>query len=412
MSQPDARPLLLVSGGPATTPLWPLLAEKYDLVFLYPQAAQQALSGGLRAGALQSVMDGDLQEHIANVSVKLAARVVGAMQTVGIQVAAAYGDTAPAALNGHLGDWFPGFAHHLVSASVAIVAQLERLASSDRRIAGCVTHEDVSLDTRTMVNWCNAHNVPTVHVPHAPCHLLPGVVDIHRQTRAKWIAASGPAVAEFYAESGHDQAYITITGGPQYDQMYVDRPGHDEARRVLGIEHSGPVICYQSTWGQTTSLRSDFEAEFARGWDAVLLAAQRIGAYVMVKVHWNDQRAETLDRYEASLKAAKVPGLVTRDHFLYVLAAADVLVAQGPSNVCLEAAMYGVPSAYIQTEGFDFRTALPYRGTDETIGDAIGMALNSRGHPAWDEFVSQYNAAHPDGGAAEQVVALVTEICV
>ena len=403
------RPLFLVSGGPATAPLWPLLAEKYDLVFLYPQAAQQAQALGLRAGALAGVVDGDLQEHVATESVKLTARVVGGMDTVGARIATAYSSLPPDALNGHLGEWFPGFAHHLISAGVSILAQLERLRATGTPIAGCITHEDVSLDTRALVNWCNARGIPTIHVPHAPCHLLPGVQDIHRQTRARWIAASGPAVAEFYAESGHDKSYIVITGGPQYDQMYIDRPGRAEARRVLGIDHAGPVLAYQTTWGQTTSLRSDFDTEFERGFQAVLAAARDLGAYVMVKVHWHDQRLDTLDRYEASLRAANVPGLVTRDHFLYVLAAADVLVAQGPSNVCLEAAMYGVPSAYIQTEGFDFATALPYRGTVDTIGAAIGQAL--RGGGDWDGFVSAYNAAHPDGDAAARVMALVESVC-
>ena len=264
---------------------------------------------------------------------------------------------------------------------------------------------------RALVNWCNARGIPTLHIPHAPCHLLPGVTDIHRQTRARWIAASGPAVAEFYAESGHDRSFIVITGGPQYDAVYTDGPERAEARRVLVGDYAGPVLCYQTTWGQTTSLRSEFEAEFERGWQAVLAAARHLGAYVMVNVHWHDQRPDTVDRYEASLKAAGVPGLVTRDHFRYVLAAADVLVAQGPSNVALEAAMVGTPSCYIQTDDFDFRTELPYRGTPETIDIAIGRALASRGGDAWDEFIAQYNAAHPDGDAAERVAALVESVC-
>jgi hypothetical protein len=159
VTAPAERPLLLISGAACTQPLWPGLAERYDLV------------------------DPDLQEHIANQAVTLAARVVGGMDTVTARVATAYPERAPDALNGHLGDWFPGFAHHLLGGAVAVLAQLERLAGMGGRIAGCVTHEDVSLDTRALVNWCNARGIPTLHVPHAPCHLLPGVTDIHRQTR-------------------------------------------------------------------------------------------------------------------------------------------------------------------------------------------------------------------------------------
>src|SRR3990167_2435375 len=105
MTTPDLLPLLLISGGPATTPLWPLLAEKYDLVFLYPQAAQQAMAQGIRAGALASVLDADLQEHIATASVKLAARVVGNLPALCQNIRTVYGDQAPEALNGHLADW-------------------------------------------------------------------------------------------------------------------------------------------------------------------------------------------------------------------------------------------------------------------------------------------------------------------
>ena len=238
--------------------------------------------------------------------------------------------------------------------------------------------------------------------------------DIHGQTRAQWIAASGQAVAEFYAARGHDQARIVITGGPQYDVMYGPRPDKAEARRVLGIANddpasTAPVMLYFTTWGQTTSLRGGFEHEFTAGWQAVLAEAKRRGAYLCVKIHWHDNRAGVEERYEKDLAAAGVPGLVTRSHLLYVLAAADVLVAQGPSNICLEAAMAGVPSCYLVTDGFDFATPLPYRGCPETIGDAIGQAL---GEPAdWDGFVAAYNAVHPHGGAAENVVEMVRRVC-
>jgi hypothetical protein len=414
MTTPAERPLFIVSGGPSTTPLWPGLAERYDLVFLYPQAAQQAQTAGLRAGALASVVDGDLQEHIATASVNLAARVVGALPAVRARVAALCGDAPPEGLNGHLPEWFPGYAHHLLGAGVAVLAQLDRLAQMDRPIAGCLTHEDVSLDTRALVAWCNARGVPTIHVPHAPCHLLPGVTDIHRETRARWIAASGPAMARFYADGGHDPARIALIGAPQWDDLYGPGPDRAESRRVLlgpDAAHAGPVLAYMTTWGQTTSLRSEFEREFDAGWQAVLAAAQTLGAYLCVLVHWNDQRPGTEEKYEAALRAAGVAGLVTRNHKHYLLRAVDCLVAQGPSNMCVEAAILGTPSCYLQTEGFDYATPLPYRGTPANIGAAIRAALDSAGQPAWQAFIAAYNAAHPDSGATERVLALVETVC-
>jgi hypothetical protein len=412
VTAPVERPLLLISGAACTQPLWPGLAERYDLVFLYPQAAQQAQGMGLRAAALAGLVDPDLQEHIANQAVVLAARVATHMDSVATHVATAYPERAPDALNGHLADWFPGFAHHLLGGAVAVLAQLERLAGMGGRIAGCVTHEDVSLDTRAMVNWCNARGIPTLHVPHAPCHLLPGVTDIHRQTRARWIAASGPAVARFYAESGHDTAFIAVTGNPAWDGLYGDVPGQAESRAVLlGATGDAPVIVYMTTWGQTTSLRSDFEREFQAGWQAVLAEAKSLGALLCVLVHWNDGRPGIEEQYEAALKEAGVGGLVTRQHKNYLLRAADVLVAQGPSNMAIEAAILGTPAAYLQTADFDYATPLPYRGTPETIGAAIRDALVSRGIDDWQAFVSEFNDAHPVGDATGRVLDLVFQLC-
>lgn len=409
---PD-RPLLLVSGGPATQPLWAQLNETYDLVFLYTAAAQQAIGAGLRGAALSALWDGDMQEHVATVAIKLAARALAHEPAIAGRIHDAYAGAPPALLNGRLDEWFPGYAHSVLSGPLSILAQLERLAASGRRIAGCVTHEDVAPDTRTMVNWCNAHGIPTIHVPHAPCHLLPGIADVHRETRAQWIAASGPAVVDFYVEAGHPADHLVLTGAPQWDGLYGERPEREEARRVLSIAHPGPVLCYMTTWGQTTSLRSDFEREFAAGWEAVLASAKAQNAFLMVLVHWNDGRAGIEERYEAAMVAAGVPGLVTRNHKLYVLAAADLLIAQGPSNMCIEAAAMGVPSVYLQTEGFDYRTALPQRGTADRIGAVIATALATPASAAeWDAFVSAYNATHAErGGATEKIVAWVRQLC-
>lgn len=427
MTTPTERPILLVSGGPSTFALWPGLAERYDLVFLYPQAAERAQALGLPAIALAQLADGDLQEHIQNSAVLLSARVVAGLPRVAQTFAAAFGPQAAPHFNGHLGEWFPGYALHLLGAEIAVLAQLQRLAETGRRLAGCLTHEDVATDTRALVAWCRARGLPTLHVPHAPCHLTTPGPDIHKQTRAEWVLASGPAVADFYAENGHDPARIVVTGGPQWDELYGGAlPARDEARAVLlppdlpipvtgtgpgEIGPDRPVVAYMTTWGQTTSLRSDFDREFEAGWQAVLAEARARGAYLAVLRHWNDQRPGVDEHYARALAQAGVDGLVTRDHKTYVLRAADVLVAQGPSNMCLEAAILGTPACYLQTEGFDYRTALPYRATPETLGAALTAALASRGAPEWETMAAAYNAAHPDGGAVDRVLEEVARRC-
>lgn len=412
MTQPEVKPILLVSGGPATQPLWKPLAESYDLAFLYPQAAQQASALNIPSMPLAALMDDDLLEQVENTATLLATKVVNALPTLHVRFANAYLHAGPVLLNSRLDSWFAGYAHHILNGEIAVLAQLERLAGMGRHIAGCLTHEDVAPDTRALVSWCNARGLPSVHLPHAPCHLLPGVTDIHRETRAQWVLASGPRVAQFYRECGVPDDHIITTGGPQWDELYDGvgaLPGKSESRNVLGITHSGPVLCYMSTWGQTTSLRSEFEREFDAGWSAVLAHAQATGAYLMVMIHWHDGRAELEENYAKALEVAGVAGLVTRNHKTYVLRAADCLIAQGPSNMCIEAAILGTPSCYLQTQDFDFATALPYRGTPETIGTAIGAALAEQAD--WGAFAAEYNAVHPHGGAIDAAVEQVRLLC-
>lgn len=413
------RPVFLISGGPSTRSLWVPLAERYDLAFLYAQAGQDAHDAGLPAAPMAQLMDGELSEKVDNTAVLMAAALVGHLPELHERFAQAYqglfnGQT-PARLDGGVSGWMAGFAHHMLRGEVAILAQLEKLSSQGATIAGCLTHEDVAADTRALVGWCNARGIPTIHVPHAPCHLLPGVQDIHRETRAVYIAASGPQMARFYAESGHDPAAIRMTGAPHWDDLYHGAlPERAESRTVIGIpaDQVGPVLCYMSTWGQTTSIRSEFEREFEQGWAATLAAAKQMDAYLMVLVHWNDGRPETEQYYAEQLEAAGVAGLVTRSHKSYLLRAADLLIAQGPSNMCLDAAIMGTPSVYLQTPDFDYATALPRRAGPDNIAREITWALeNPAPASAWDEFVGLYNSSHPDGDATERVLAWVDELC-
>lgn len=406
---PD-KPFLLITGGPTTRPLWAPLSETYDLEFLYAQAGQEAAGMGLNAIPLVALMDGDLTEGVENQAALITARVVNALPQISDRFASAYGLSAPPALNGHLGDWFAGWAHHVLTGEMAILAQLDKLWRTGRNLAGCLTQEDVAPDTRALVMWCNQHDVPTIHVPHAPCHLLPGVVDIHRETRTKWIAAGGPQVERFYVESGFPPEKIRLTGAPHWDELYHGAlPSKREARSVLGIP-AGACLMYQTTWGQTTSLRSEFEQEFDAGFAATLEAARALNAYLMVKIHWNDGRPEQEEYHAKKMDAAGVVGLVTRQHYTYVLAAADCLIAQGPSNMCIDAAIMGTPSVYIQTEGFDFATSYPRRCGPDGLLDEIRATLETPGDLG--SFISQYNSVHPDGDATQKVVDMVRELCV
>lgn len=404
----ENKPILLIGSGGTLAPLWRPLAEVYDLVFFQQAGAQAAAGAGVGAQFIEAAITPDVRERADTAAANLTAQLVAQLPVIGRRMAADLPAEHPAAVNSALPTWFPGYAMRAFGWQAGYLEALENIAAN-RRIAGVLTHEDVGPDTRTVINWANAKGLPTLHLPHAACHLLPGVRDIHRETRARHVLASGDYMAAFYADAGVSAAQIHIVGVPAWDYLSgANLPNRAEARQVLGIENER-VLMYGTTWGQTTSLRSRFEHEFRETEEAVFALARAAGAYLIVNLHPNETR-ENSAFYEQRLSEAGVEGLVTADHGVYCTRAADVVVKHGPSNFCVEAAMMGTPSAYIQTEGFDFSHPLPPRGHADQLPALVDAALDL---PAdnWQDFIRTYNAAWLDGGAADAAVGAVVELC-
>lgn len=413
MAETNAPPKrwLLISGAPIQQALWKPLSERYDLCFIYDGVVEYAASLGVTADNLNRYITADVQEGALTEAAKLAAKAVPAMPTIQQRLTARFnGDTPPELAEADA--WFPGYLLQKAQVTAMMIGALE-LFLKTHDVAGCVVHEDVAPDMRTIVALCQARGIPTLHLPHAPCHLLPnGDPDIHRETRADWIGASGLGVAEFYRENGHAPDKIAILGGAQWDGLYTPfiQVERDEARRVLGIDPERPALWYGASWTQTTALRGEGDAGLWRGVDAVLRTAKDLNATVLISLHPNDG-SQADAAYLKALQDADVDGLVTRYHVPYIAAAADALIAQGPSNLCIDAAIQGVPSCYLQTEGFDFRSALPYRSDGSDLTAVVRQTIASRGSAEWQAFVRLYNAAHPDGDAAGQIAAWVGDLC-
>ncbi len=407
------KPILLLSGGGNQQSLWLDLAKDYTLAFLYPQAAQLAREMGcVEIVNLSEAASADATEAIANDSARLIGQVMTGLPAALQTFKNIYNDSGPAALNGQLPNWWGGYCLHHIQAAVARLEALNMLTRQPLPIVGCVTHEDVAPDTRTLVDWAKAQGVPTIHMPHAACHLLPAAgPDIHRETRTDYIAASGLYMRDWYIGNGFDPEHIAITGAPQLDGLYGELSSRSEARDVLHLAQEDKVLCYAATWGQTTSIRGEAEREIDDGLAEVLKLAKDMNATLMIKVHPND--APQADQfYTKALQLAKLNGLVTRWHSNYVVRAADVVIAQGPSNFCIDAAIMGVPSCYIQTEGFDFvnEWALPYRGSADMLKAMVDAALDSRDDPRWQSFIEYYNAAHPIGDASTRALDYIRSI--
>ena len=409
---PPVKPVLILSGHSIMESMLPRLSEKYDLCYLAPQAIHIAEAHGIKAMAMNSFIDSKVQEHALNAAALMTANVVKHVPIAAERIQDIVGNdnsTLPTELN-VVSDWWAGFIMHHLRERAFLIAGLNNL-STQREIAGCIVHEDLTPDMRATVLWCNAMNIPTIHLPHANCHLLSDAgLDIHRETRTQYIAAAGRYMADWYAASGFAPDRIRITGTPGFDALCQDRLNQDESRQVLGIDKDATVVAYNTTWQQTTGLRGRWQEELEQGLNAVIDLVKEWHAYLIIKVHWNEtQQAE--EAYAQRLRAVGIEGAVTRHHHVYVLRAADVLIAQGPSNVCVDAAILGTPSAYQQTEGFDFAHKMPFRGTPDTIAQAALMAKDSRGDPAWSDFCKLYNDAYPDGNASDRVCEMIEELC-
>jgi len=291
------------------------------------------------------------------------------------------------------------------------VSAMEALAGKVK-VAGVVVHEDVAPDTRSMVLWARARGIPSVHVPHASCHLRDDAgPDIHRETRTDWIAASGEYMAQWYTRHGFPRERIRVVGAPQMDALYQQRMERDVARRIWNFGQDDRIAVYATTWAQTTGLRGGWKDEHAAGLEAVLRLAKAQDMRLIIKIHPNDAGGVEKN-LEDAMKAAGVKGRVARQHNHLALSVADLFIAQGPSNMCIEAAIFGVPACYLMTEGFDYQTSpLPFRSMPEALEGTARMALESRGDPLWQDFIRFYNDAHPEANAVERLTEFVREVC-
>jgi hypothetical protein len=400
--------ILMSSGVGALREVAVGLSERFDVAFVDRASADEATGLGVQGVLPVASFTGPRPLDSAdNDLARLAASLIEALPRIGHAMDSAYGAEGPEMLRGEtLGKWLPGFVLAQARSIGYPLVAVSNLIES-RKVRAFVTHEDVSPLWRSVTALCRARGIPTIHIPHAPCHLLPGVEDIHRETRTDWILASGVRVRDFYAGAGFPADRIRVVGGPQYDRVYREIGlSRELAREQLGLPQEELVICYGATWAQHTSLRGGFDAEIQAGYAAVLGLASGVGAHLIVTLHPHGP-AGAEEAYRKNMEAAKVKGIVTRHHLFHVLRAADLVITQGPSNLSLEAAILGAPAVYLRTEDFDFATDLPGRANDHTDLPAAAQAMyESREDRArWDAFVTEYNATHAEGPVAAQRAA-------
>ena len=276
-------------------------------------------------------------------------------------------------------------------------------------------HNDVEPMMRLAALWARAHGVPCLHVPHAIYLDNPGRgpagTDVHDLISASYLAAAGPYQRGWYEERGAVPDNIRETGLPQYDKWAMIKFGHEQARAILKAERLRPLIVYASSWRQDTNLLGCHDG-VEESYRAFLQAACSIGgAQFLVKTHPNGRND---DWHLEQAKAAGISCMVTSMHLEVVLAAADVVVAYGPSNLLMEAA--SIPGLRLlciggfadDPEVLSIPEEADQSKQTQLLAQAIGKALSGQ-QPNTLNFRLKYMGV-PDGQAYLRVAKFVGEL--
>lgn len=414
MSEPRDRQLAVLSGGRSVEPLIEELGAKYNLAFLYHPVAQRvAQSEDMSVANLQLLSGPDVQARAINEALRMTSRVWsaledGTLQTVVRNVLTEQGLEAKALVDG-LSNWLPNVVFGEATKTLMRTLVWRQLIE-EFDISVCVTHEDVVADTKGMVQFFRDNGIPTLHVPHAiyfdQWRGGPGE-DVHDSITAEWIAVAGPYQRAWYIERGADPKKTIMTGMPHWDK-WKDPPKRRWARNALKIPRGEQVVVYASSWPQTTSLYG-MHSLIPQVYAAYLEAAKDQSWRSLIKLH---PSAGEPSHQEHAKQASQmgIPVMLTAQYLDLALAAADLVVAVGPSNILIEAALIGVPT--VSVHGFQqdeaVLTCMPGE-LRETIVRGLTKLWRDKYRKLVPSFLKKY-VYKADGHATRRVLKLVEKI--
>lgn len=402
------RPVLLITHSPVTFPLWKSLSETYDLCIVGGNPGLAQDMGLVGTFPLNQYANPDRNEIAVNTAYALSARLHSPSVSASLsgEIGLWANVDAPQLESKSVSQWWPAMVGEHIKQEVMLIEMLKGLMS-ERRVVGCVVHEDVTPDMRVMVKYCQTRGVKTIHVPHANCYYVGQQWDIHTESISDYIASSGSHMRGFYEQWGYI-GVIRDAGSPSLDSWYTEPPSRSESRRVLGLSDTDFVLVYASTWGQLTSSRGGFEKEFETNIKMVLEYAKSEKATVVIKLHPGEAQGQEAF-YMEKLKEFGVNGCVMRGYNEYVLRAGDVLCSHSPSNICVQAAICGMPSVYLPSEDFEFDHGPIQVGNDIRLAVEVAKGMTK---DYWDQFVERMNCIHGTGqSATDNTVEFIKEIC-
>jgi len=143
----------------------------------------------------------------------------------------------------------------------------------------------------------------------------------------------------------------------------------------------------------------------------MLQAAQRQNWHLIWKLHPGDQpNAE--QHYQKMAAAHRVDCIVMRAHLPYAMAAANVVVSAGPSNVLVEAGLMDRPPALFDLRGYGFEGEPPWsvsESVDSVVDTVEGLMDGSKWSKRRAAFVRRY-AFKNNGKATKRTVRAIRQI--
>ena len=401
--------VILLSGGRTTQPLAKPLAKMARIAVLDRTALSAFISQLDEVLCPENGIGPELQSRATNDAARFSAQVTGMLPMIAPRFS--IDGVAPPVLKERLGNWLPGLTLTIFSILTRDLHVLDAFCKSvNVRVA--VVHEDVTPRFRALAMFARTQGIPTVHIPHAN-HFIQARPDIHDKCLCDWILAASPWMRKWYVERGYPKEQVKVIGCPNWDkwQKINATISKDYARTVLHLAQDVPVVLYCTSWPQTTNLVDDHTVK-DRADAAMLEAAKREGWQLMWSLHPGDP-AEWQKRYAEMAKEAGVPAVIVKGHLPYTMKAADAVLAVGPSNVIVEAAMAGVPAVTIPLRGYGFPSEPPWKAdpTEDGIIDAVNYVLGAG--DAWEvrrlNFVRRF-AHSADGNASARAAEAIREI--
>jgi hypothetical protein len=367
-------------------PLYEHLKDEYRFVIGHPLIANTARDMGAQIASLNEAINPQLlsQSQLRalwlqqNIQAEL---TTGELITLDSEYA---GLSAP-----QLQQWFPSLTFELLIALISRLRGLEEVIK-EHGIAGVLVHEDVTAEGRSLVAIGRKFNVPTMHIPHANHFLLPDTGDIHAETRAEFLGVAGNYMYNWYKTAGVDPKRMTIIGAPQWDSYYREAGRLDQphARRCFGLDLDKPVWMYATTWAQATDAWGEGQEDLFAGTKWFLQTARDADVQVILKLHPHEANTHA-QRYQKLAEDSGVHAVLTSHYLSHILAASDVVITQGSSNLAVEAGIMGKPVVELLQPGTKYPDKYGIPGSwGPDLKEAIDSAM---GWGPSEEFLKDMN---------------------